>query len=1005
MPILLRDYESRSRLLLKAVGAWRYSQHVSTDVLCCAYAIDEGPIELWVPGDPIPPAFIEAAHNPDWLAVAFNDAFERLLEKHLLAPRYGFPEIPIERHRCLQAAALALALPASLAGVADALGLEQRKDAAGRRNMLAMSRPRKPRAGEDPAGVHWIDDAEHRAQLYAYANQDVATERALYQRIGFLPDAEQANWLLDAAINDRGIHLDRKLLDAAIQIADAVQREIDAAIHALTEGAVESINQTARLTSWLAANGCTVPNLQKASVEKVLTRADLPAPARRALELRLDGAHAAVKKLATMRNWMSDDDRVRGVFRFHGASPGRFTSIGLQMQNLKRPGVKDIAAAIEAVATGDLDHLRSKYKQPMSVIGDIGRALVSAPPGRKLIIADFSGIESRLTAWTSGQQTKLDQWSNYDRTGDPEDEPYFITGHKTFGLPKDKAREPGKTGDLAFGYQGGVGAWAKLAPPGDRSSKAEIKRRQQRWRRAHQETFKFWYALDRAAKAAMRRPDTIVPCRGVAFRYCVDGFLRLRLPNGRKLAYPFAKLKLLRDDGTAVVFQDNCKGRWTENRGGRGAYGGVWTENLVQAVARDLFVEAMHRLEVAGYPIVLHAHDEAVVEVPEDFGSIEDFVRIFTELPAWAAGLPVAAKARTGERWCKFKVIAAEPEDDPTPEGLVEDDDGDDDVGDVDSISPDILIARIPAPIVTGAPPAPVSGRASLLDLIGEPLTDDGKLCCPFHDERTPSLQIYPDHFHCYGCGAHGDAVDWLMMADGLDRSAAIALLQRDAPPGPALAPLMLSIETQASRDAKRRRALQLWSQAKPIGGTLAERYLVEHRGINLGALPDAAALRFHSNCPFGLGVRHPCLIALRRDAVTDEPVAIHRVALTAGGQKIDRRMLGNGGVVKLYPAGDRLIVGEGIETTLAAATRISRWGGLLQPAWAATSSGMLATLPPIPGVERLIILVDNDVNGAGQAAALRCTENWARAGREVVRLTPKRPGMDFNDLVMELAS
>jgi DNA polymerase len=264
--------------------------------------------------------------------------------------------------------------------------------------MLAMSRPRKPRAGEDPNRIYWLDDAEHRAQLYGYAKQDVATERALYKRIGFLSEEEQKNWLLDATINDRGIHLDRGLLDAAIQIADAAQRVIDAAIAALTEGAVGSINQTARLTNWLTSNGCHADNLQKATVEKILTRADLRAPARRALELRLDGAHAAVKKLATMRDWMSDDDRVRGVFRFHGASPGRFTSIGLQMQNLKRPGVKDIAAAIEAVGTGDLKHLRGKYQQPMSVIGDIGRALVSAPAGRKLIVADFSGIESRLTA-------------------------------------------------------------------------------------------------------------------------------------------------------------------------------------------------------------------------------------------------------------------------------------------------------------------------------------------------------------------------------------------------------------------------------------------------------------------------------------------------------------------------------------------------------------------------------------------------------------------------------
>lgn len=1001
MPILLRDYETRSQLQLKATGAWRYSAHPSTDTWCCTFTVDDDPIELWLPGDPVPPAFFEAANNPDWLVAAFNDQFERLIERNIMAPRYGWPEIPIEQHRCLQASALALALPASLSGVSDALQLDQLKDQAGRRNMLAMSRPRKPREGEDPAGIYWLDDAERRAQLYDYCRQDVATERALYHRIGLLPAGEQAHWILDATINDRGIHLDRKLLDAAIKIAEAAQREIDDAVLAITEGAVSTINQTAKLLAWLNAAGCGVTDLQKPTLVKALTRADLSHAARRAIELRLDGAHAAAKKLITMRNWMPADDRVRGCFRYHGASPGRFTSVGLQMQNLKRPGVKDMAAAIKAVNTGDLNHLRSRFKQPMSVIGDIARALVCASPGRKLIIADFSGIESRVTAWVSGQQSKLDQWANFDRTGNPEDEPYFITGHKIFGLPKDQAREPGKTGDLAFGFQGGVGAWAKLAPPGDVSTEIEIKKRQQRWRRAHPHTMRFWHALNRAAKSAMRHPNKIVPCRGVAFRYCTDSFLRMRLPNGRKIAYPFPKLKTTKRGDTAVVFFDNQKGKWAENRHGQGAYGGTWTENLVQATARDLFIEAMQRLETSGYGIVLHAHDEAVAEVPDDFGSVDEFLQIFTALPAWAAGgLPVAAKARTGNRWCKIKPAGTaplvEPEDDPTPEGLTDADDGDDDV------EPGMPVTVMPVTVVT--PSIVTPQRTSLIDLIGEPLVD-GKICCPFHDDSTPSLQIYADHFHCFGCGAHGDAIDWLMMVEGLDRDAALLLLEH----GPANLTPRLSctpIETAADRDAKRRRALRLWRQSWPIKGSLAERYLTEHRGIDLAALPDAASsLRFHPHCPFGPATRHPCLIALRRDVVSDEPVSIHRIALAAGGQKIDRRMLGSGGVVKLYPASDHLVVGEGIETTLAAATRIKRWGRPLQPAWSAVASGVLATLPPIPGVEHLIILVDHDVNGAGQAAAMRCAETWSRAGRSVVRLTPKQPGMDFNDLVMELAS
>jgi DNA polymerase len=222
----------------------------------------------------------------------------------------------------------------------------------------------------------------------------------------------------------------------------------------ITNGAVSSINQSAKLITWLEAQGCKVANVQKSTLAKVLARDDLSASARRVIELRLDGAHAAAAKLGTMRNWVNGDGRARGTHRYHRASTGRWTSFGIQTQNLKRPMVEDMSAAIQAVATGDLPTLRAQYKQPMSVIGDITRALICAAPGHRLIAADLSGIESRVTAWLSGQQSKLDQWAKFDRTKDPEDEPYYLIG-KRLGLPSELARSVGKTADLAFGYMAG----------------------------------------------------------------------------------------------------------------------------------------------------------------------------------------------------------------------------------------------------------------------------------------------------------------------------------------------------------------------------------------------------------------------------------------------------------------------------------------------------------------------------------------------------------------------
>jgi DNA polymerase len=192
MPFLFRDYETRSTRDLRRVGSWVYSTHEITDVWCCAHAVDDGPVQLWVPGNPTPLEFIEAAQNPDYHVSAFNDQFERLIEQHIMGPRYGWPIIPIERHHCSQAAAAALALPTSLDGVAKALQLKHQKDAAGARLMQQMARPRQPRSDEDPNGTYWFDDAERLGRLYEYCRQDVRVEREAYHRMLPLSADEQA---------------------------------------------------------------------------------------------------------------------------------------------------------------------------------------------------------------------------------------------------------------------------------------------------------------------------------------------------------------------------------------------------------------------------------------------------------------------------------------------------------------------------------------------------------------------------------------------------------------------------------------------------------------------------------------------------------------------------------------------------------------------------------------------------------------------------------------------
>jgi DNA polymerase bacteriophage-type len=654
-PVLHRDFEVRSTLSLPKVGSWKFAAAAETEVLCCAFAVNDGPVQLWLPGNPVPPEFLEAARSPDWLVCAHNAQFEAAIERLIMQRRYGWPKIPLRQHRCTMAMALALALPGKLELVAEALELIHRKDRAGQRLMLMMARPRRPHKDEAP-GLYWFDDEARLQRLYEYCKRDIQVERELYLQLQPLIPQELKLWQLDFVINARGFHFNRTLAEAARKIAQALGPELNAELKQLTGGAVTTIFQVARLKQWLALQGYAVDCLDKTAIADLLESKDLPDAVRRVLLVRQGGAQAAAKKIDALLARCDADGRIRGALRFHGASTGRWAGNGPQPQNLKRPLTDDIDAAIAAIGTGDLKHVRELYPQPLAVIGDISRSLITADPGNVLIGADFSSIESRVLAWVAGEEWKLDSYRRFDATQDPRDEPYCITACKIFRVPdgtfnkESSERKVGKTCDLAFGYQGGLNAWRKFEP--DRFSDQEVERFKTEWRAAHPAIKKFWYAIDRATWQAVREREKVIRCARLLLK-CTGMFLFVKLPSGRKLAYPYPRIEIEDLQHEVVVFKDASSGQWRECRGGNGAYGGLWTENIVSAISRDLLAAALPRLERVGYRVVLHVHDEIIAEVPVGFGSTEEFTRLMITPPCWALGLPIAAKAWSGPRFSK----------------------------------------------------------------------------------------------------------------------------------------------------------------------------------------------------------------------------------------------------------------------------------------------------------------------------------------------------------------
>jgi DNA polymerase bacteriophage-type len=1010
MHIVTWDVESRSVLNLREAGAHTYSIHPSTEPLCLVHAIDDGEPQLWLPKDPVPSVFSEIAADPtDWQLVAHNWEFERAILENVLIPRYGFPAIPLEAQHCSQRLALANAYPAELDLLAQALGLPYRKDPAAKKAMRQVSQPKANRKRKPDTVPVWGEDPAKLQLLYERCRLDVITTRSVWNspKLKPLSKRERHYQLQDATINARGIQLDRPFAEAAKQLAIDERIAINLKLQELTAGAITSVDQGKRFLEAINARGHNLTTLNKRAVAQVL--AGKPDDyVRQLLELRRTGARAAVNKFKRMLIYASPiDDRMRGTLRMYGAGPGRWSGLGPQLQNLKKNESALPLSVVDTIRAGDRSGI-AQYGNPLALLGDVSRAALCAAPGMEVKSGDFSAVESVVLAWLASEHWKLAAYASFIRTGNKQLEPYRVIARRMLHKPDGAEisateRQLGKAGELASGFGGSVGAWRRIVPHDTRTDD-EIKAIIHQWRQAHPATTKFWKDLARAIRVTIRTEQPVMvteppqPPLMAAFN---DRTLTLKLPSGRIISYPEARLvpnNKFEDGDPDVQFMDNARGQCKTTRG----WFGTFVENVVQGTARDLLAAAIERFETRGIPVVFHCHDEVTVEVP--IGSLSDaeFLEILLKLPAWATGIPLGGKVHTGPHYLEAPEHPAEPLVPPDPgeavleqavDAFINETRGDlgeiDDPGQVEREDDEDFVANLADYV------------APLTELVGEPLGLGNKLPCPFHEDVEPSCAIYPDHYHCYGCGAHGSRIDWLMQVEDMTAAEAIAYV-KDWPEAPTPLPQNGDSDHERLQFVKR-----IWLSAQPLLGSIAERYLDETRGIDVTKLPADVhrSLRFHPNCVFGPGTHLPCLIALMRDPLTDEPCGLQRIALEHRDgriEKVGRRMLGHAGVVKLWPASSTLVAGEGLETVLAAATRILYGDRSLTPAWAALSSKQLKTLPPIPGVQRLVLLIDNDSNQEGQNAATYAANVWRRADREVVTLMPPTTDTDFNDLVLQ---
>ena len=627
-------------------GTHAYAEQA--EVMLVPWAWNDEPVKVW-----------DTQDIPDWRealqdmidhadeVVLHNSHFDRTVLRHCGV------NIPVDKITDTMVIALQHSLPASLGMLCDVLGVPQdkAKDKAGKKLIQLLTKPR-PKNVKLRRATRETHPDEWRAFI-EYARLDVDAMRDVYRR---LPrwnnsDRERSLWLADQRINDRGVYCDRDLARSALRAFERTTRALAARTARLTGGVVASLTQRQKLLDYLAVHHNFMPEDMTKGTVTALLKGDLDPKVRELLEIRQQASATSPAKYDVILNAASTDGRLRGVIQFCGASrTARDAGRIFQPQNLPRPVLPPdvIEQGIEAMKLDCEDLL---FDNVSELCSSSVRGCLVAPDGRKLVVADLSNIEGRVLAWLAGEDWKVKAFYDFDR-GLGHDL-YKITAGRILtkgpgDITKDERQLQGKVPELAGGFGGGVGAYRKMGGAVfDAMSDEAILTIVHAWRKQHPATVALWYAVERAAKAVIGEPDTIREVRGLRFDMH-DGWLRIRLPSGRYLSYPNVTL----DDGQ-IWYDGICQ--FTKQWKRLDTYYGKLVENIVQAIARDIFMGGMLRAEVEGYPVVIRVHDELICETPDDpTFTVAALSDIMTRGESWTTGLPLAAAGHEMHRYAKL---------------------------------------------------------------------------------------------------------------------------------------------------------------------------------------------------------------------------------------------------------------------------------------------------------------------------------------------------------------